>query len=59
MFALGSLPPHFRASQTEEQEEGHNIHEVTTNGLATTGLEQKSKSESNAAKAAGNMVAKR
>ena len=43
----------------EEQEQEHNIHEVTTYGLATTGLEDKSKSESNAAKAAGgNMVAK-
>lgn len=42
--------------QEQEQKEEENIHEVTTNGLARMVLEQKSKSERNAAKAAGNMM---
>ena len=49
--------PRISDREQEQEEEEHNIHEVTTNGLATTALEQKSKSERNAAKAAGNMIA--
>lgn len=45
-----------REQEQEQKEEEENIHEVTTNGLARTVLEQKSKSERNAAKAAGNMM---
>lgn len=46
-----------RIEDGEHEQEEHNIHEVTTNGLATATSEQKSKSERNAAKAAGNMIA--